>query len=53
MAKNTELTETNNGEVATSKSKYIDKLKENIDSIVITKPNCKLCNSPNEFKPRT
>jgi len=50
MAKNTELTETNNGEVATSKSKYIDKLKENIDSIVITKPNCKLCNSPNRLE---
>jgi len=49
MAKNTELTETNNGEVATSKSKYIDKLRENIDSIVITKPNCKLCNSPNRL----
>lgn len=49
MAKNTELTETNNGEVVTPKSKYIDKLKENIDSIVITKPNCKLCNSPNRL----
>jgi len=49
MAKNTELTETNNGEVATSKSKYIDRLRENIDSIVITKPNCKLCNSPNRL----
>lgn len=50
MAKSTELTETNKGEVATSSSNYLEKLKENIDSIVICKANCKLCNSPNRLE---
>lgn len=43
MSKNTEIIKTD------SKSNYLDKLKENIDDIVVPKPNCKLCNSPNRL----
>lgn len=38
-------------EIATSnKSNYIEKLKENIESIIVPKSNCKLCNSPNRLE---
>lgn len=50
MAKNTELTENESGVVADSpNATYLEKLKDNVDSVVVNKPNCKLCNSPNRL----
>ena len=51
MAETKELTKTSKGEVDDIiNSKYLDQLKDNIDNIVITKSNCKLCNSPNRLE---
>lgn len=44
MAKDKEIVESN------SKSKYLEKLKENIENIIVPKSNCKLCNSPNRLE---